>query len=463
MKILFCASEAFPFAKSGGLADVAHALPKALAQSDEVTLMLPLYRCMSFDRERLQKMAEKRLSFGGADYRVTLHTLQYAGMRVVFVESPPLSERDYLYGNPGSAYGDNDLRFALFSHAIAAFAKEERFDILHLNDWHTALAALFAKEAGVEAKILFTIHNLAYQGVFDVRRLPLLGIEERYFQMDGVEFYGKINFLKAGIAWCDALTTVSPTYAKEILTPEFGCGLEGFLRLHAGKLTGILNGIDTTLFDPRNDPMIACPMKRKISTFKKCNKKALSHAQNDLPLFVFIGRLTEQKGVDLLIALVEELASLPLRFYFLGEGDPQIGMWLEQMCETYENMAYYGGYDEAFAHRLYAAADFLVMPSRFEPCGLNQMIAMHYGTIPIVHTVGGLKDTVHATGYRCGLGLPYTPNEAEVLLEQIVQALVQWCEPETMERINRFNMACDFSIERTAREYRKLYVECIGK
>jgi starch synthase len=462
MKILFCASEAYPFAKSGGLADVAHALPKALSESEEVTLMLPLYRFADVDASHLEAVGGTTLSFGGAAYEVSFYHYRADGLSVIFVKNPLLYERDTLYGADGKAYADNDLRFTLFSRAIVWYAVKEGIDILHLNDWHTALAALFAKERGLDAKVVFTIHNLAFQGVFEKVRLSLLGIDTTYFHPEALEFYDQINFMKAGIAFCDLITTVSPSYAKEIQTPSFGCGLDGFLRKHADKLIGILNGIDTSFFDPRNDPMIACPMKRKISTFKRCNKKGLFKKEFDDPLFVFIGRLTEQKGVDLLIALGESLAELPLRFAFLGEGDHQTQLWLRRICEMSDNMIYFEGYDEARAHQLYAAADFLVMPSRFEPCGLNQMIAMHYGAVPIVHAVGGLRDTVHADGFRCGLGIPYETNSEEQLLEKISEALFLYEARDRLDAINRFNMVCDFSVERSARKYLAAYRELLA-
>ncbi len=465
MKLLFCASEAYPYAKSGGLADVAHALPKAVAAEGDmqVTLMLPYYRFMPVDREDMVCVVQTTIIFGGAGYAVRLYRHSEGDVEVLFVESPLLSERDFLYGPAGSAYGDNDLRFALFCHAICWYVKENVYDIVHLNDWHTALAALLLKEEKIETKVVFTIHNLAYQGIFDRKRLEVLGIDPRYFHQEVLEFYGQINLMKAGIACCDALTTVSPSYAREIQTEAFGCGLEGFIRKHASKLTGILNGIDTQLFNPKEDPMIAAVMKRKIETFKRRNKHALFKSVGDLPLFVFIGRLVEQKGIDLLVALGESLGQLPLVFAFLGEGDETSEAWLKLLEKQHDNLFYFAGYDEALAHQLYAAADFLVMPSRFEPCGLNQMIAMRYGAIPIVHAIGGLRDTVHASSQECGRGIPYAPNTEEVLLEKLMEALVLFADRAEMEAINRFNMACDFSFERSARKYRTLYEELVSK
>ncbi len=451
MKILFCASEAYPFAKSGGLADVAYALPKALSKHADITLMLPWYGFMKLPASPV-KLHESVLVFGGHSYPVSFWKCTVDGLDVMLVKSALLYDSPQLYG-----LENDDLRFTLFSRAIVAFAEREKVDVLHLNDWHTALAALFAKEQGLFCKVVFTIHNLAFQGVFGYDRLHVLGLGERYFQMELLEFYGNINFMKAGIAFADAVTTVSPTYAREIQTPEFGCGLDGFLRKHRRKLSGILNGIDTTFFNPRNDGLISCHMKRKISTFKACNKKAFWGKRTDLPLFVFIGRMTPQKGIDLLVALHETVGKLPLLFAFLGDGESDVTEQLEQAAQKHDNIFYHKGYNEALAHQMYAAADFLVMPSRFEPCGLNQMIAMHYGALPIVHKTGGLADTVHERGKECGRGIVFRECTSEKLLKAIQKALRLYQEKEKLEVLNRFNMECDFSFEKPALRYVGLY------
>ncbi len=454
MKILFCASEAYPFAKSGGLADVAYALPRAMAKKEQVTLLLPWYRFSHLPKEP-SLLFETVVTFGGNSYALSFYRLEFAGLKVVLVRTPLLYERETLYGE-GGGYGDNDLRFTLFSRAIVLFAKEQKFDIVHLNDWHTALAALFAKEQKLFAKIVFTIHNLAFQGVFPKERMEVLGLDAHYFHMELLEFYGQINFMKAGIVFCDALTTVSPTYAKEILTPEFGFGLEGFLQKYSFKLSGIVNGIDTVFFDPKTDPMLTCRLKRKVSTFKKCNQKAFWGSKSDLPLFVFIGRLTEQKGVDLLLALHEQLSSLPLRLALLGDGDDAIAAAFEQMAQA-ENIRFFRGYKEDLAHQMYAAADFLLMPSRFEPCGLNQMIAMRYGAIPVVRQTGGLADTVHEKGKKCGKGIVFAKAEATALQKALKKALKLYAKQEKMEAIRAFDVACDFSFAKSAKKYLKLY------
>ncbi|OQX72673.1 MAG: hypothetical protein B6D59_07850 [Campylobacteraceae bacterium 4484_4] len=452
LKILFCASECYPFAKSGGLADVAYALPKALAKKEDVTLMLPWYRFMDLGGLDLKLSFKTRIELGEKGYEVAYREGSFEKIRVVFVKTPPLYESRTLYDEP-----QNDLRFALFSKAIADFVQKERFDILHLNDWHTALAALWVKERPLDLKVVFTIHNLAFQGIFPAGRLEKLGIDRRYFDMEWLEYYGQINFMKAGIAFCDALTTVSPTYAREILTPEFGCGLEGYLQKYRHKLSGILNGIDTRTFDPRKDPLIACSMKRKIVTFKACNKRVFLKQKTDLPLFVYIGRLTEQKGIDLLLSLAEKLAGSPLIFAFLGEGDETMQKALRQIAGGAPNLLCNLGYDEKRARQMYAAADFLVMPSRFEPCGLNQMIAMRYAAVPVVHRTGGLADTVHTKSGRCGRGIVFEKMSKEALWEAIEAALGLYRHKERLEKIRAFDMACDFSFEKPAKAYLRLY------
>ncbi len=456
MKILFCASECYPFAKSGGLADVAYALPKALAEKAEVTLMLPWYRFMALQEASLSLAGRDRIEMGSEAHEVEYWEGRLGKIRTLFVKTPPIYESRTLYKE-----ARNDLRFALFSHTIAAYADRHKFDIVHLNDWHTALSALFCKERNFSGAIVFTIHNLAFQGIFPARRMEDLGIDRRHFHMEALEFYGKINFLKAGIAFCDALTTVSPTYAREILTPEFGCGLEGFLRKHRRKLVGILNGIDTEQFNPRKDPALECTLEEEISRFKACNKEAFLKESTALPLFVYIGRLTQQKGIDLLAALCDTLSNAPLVFAFLGEGERKWEDALTKMAHKAPNLLYRGGYDEKYARLMYAAADFLVMPSRFEPCGLNQMIAMRYGAIPIVTRTGGLADTVHEREGRCGRGIVFSEASETAILEAIEAALRLYGKKSLLSKIRAFDMACDFSFERAADAYLSLYRELL--
>ena len=401
-RLLFASSEVYPFAKSGGLADVSHALPKALSGRFDVSVIMPLYASVDRKAFGIEKLGPRyKIVMGGASYDVQLFGAEIEGVRYYFVHTPLLSEREYLYGPPDEGYEDNALRFGLFCRSVVELLKSTGgpYDLLHLNDWQTALCALLLKEEpSVRTKTLFTIHNLAYQGVFDQSTLKELGIPHRYFTMESLEFYGKVNLMKAGIAYADRVTTVSPGYAREILTSKYGCGLEGFLSLHKKKLRGILNGIDTAHFSPSGDTALAVNYDADTFSKKRENKKAYLKEVGlggvNKPLFIFISRLTWQKGVELMVEALDEIASLDLNVAMIGEGEAMYHKWFEAIASRHKNMTLFFGYDEALSHRMYAAADFLLMPSSFEPCGLNQMIAMHYGTMPVVHAVGGLKDSV---------------------------------------------------------------------
>ena len=462
MKILFASAEIYPYSKTGGLADMAHALPKALSDFCDVTAVTPLYRFI--DRTKFQiRMTGRELSlrFGGRDYQVAVWERRQEGFRTLFLYHPLLCERDHPYGPPGGAYRDNDLRFALFSHALVKLAED--FDLVHLNDWHTALAAVLIKDRALKVKTLFTIHNLAYQGIFDAISMERIGLDARHFTMEDMEFYGRINWMKGAIAHSDSLTTVSPSYAKEIQTPPFGCGLEGFLRKYADKLVGILNGIDTDFFDPAADAALPARYDATVLSGKSiCKKSMLQDLDIDryeYPFFIFIGRFVAQKGIDLILDTLDALAKRPMYLTILGEGDAKFGEAAKRAAAKYANIRAILGYDEKVSHRLYAAADFLLMPSRFEPCGLNQMIAMRYGTLPIVHAVGGLKDTVHdyESEKTCGLGIPFDDATPQALLSSIDRALALYEEPQKVESLRRFDMGCDFSIQRCAQNYWNLY------
>jgi len=465
MKLLFASAEIFPFTKSGGLADISMALSMVLNKNNNVTALMPLYRCIDKTYYDIRSTGENfKLYFGGVHYDVELFATTMEGIKVIFVYNELLCERDFLYGDSEEGYEDNDLRFAIFCHTIIEIVKRDFFNILHLNDWHTALAALLAREAGVSTKIVYTIHNLSYQGIFPKSSMDHTGIEQKHFRMEEIEFYGQVNWMKAGIGNADVVTTVSPSYADEIQTPEFGCGLDGFLRLHSEKLTGILNGIDTKFFDPSTDPALPAKYsktsKRGKSVCKKAFLRDIKIDQSKLPLFIFIGRFVEQKGLNLIIKSIEEMLKRPLVFAMLGDGEKRYHSALQKVAQKESNFYLCFGYDEAFAHKMYAAADFLVMPSLFEPCGLNQMIAMRYGTIPIVHKTGGLKDTVHQIIPRkrvCGMGFVFNDMTKVDFLQSIDDALELYENRSRLNTVRTFNMGCDFSIQKCAKEYLKLY------
>lgn len=438
MKILFASSEIYPYAKTGGLADVSSALPIALKKYSNISRVMPLYGCMN--AKKFDFYDDFSVSLDGNTYSIQVFKDEKKGVCSYFIKAPFLSETKRLYGDDKGDYKNNALRFGIFCMAIIQLSLRLNITVIHLNDWHTALVALFVKDLELGLKTVFTIHNLAYQGLFDATVLELLGIPSKYFTMESLEFYEKVNFLKAGIAYSDIITTVSPTYAKEILTPEFGCGLDGFLRQHQHKLVGILNGIDTLSQYSDDNNFINIKAKYKEDT---------------LPLFVMITRLVTQKGIDLLIDSLPLLMQENINLFILGDGDAHITQKLRELANKYENFYFFSGYNEKLSHQAYTAADFLLMPSTFEPCGLNQFIAMHYGTIPIVHSVGGLKDSVHENEIKCGRGIRYKNQTKQEFMSAIKRALAL-SEQERKEIID-FNMQCDFSFHKSALKYLKLY------
>lgn len=468
-KVLFVSSEVYPFAKSGGLADVSFGLPKAMSSTFDISIMMPMYQ--SIDKERFG-IKETDISFevqlGKKIYFVKVFNTSYEGIECYFVDSHILSDKKSLYGTPANGYKDNDLRFGLFCKAVVAFVKHssDGYDLLHLNDWQTALCALFVKEESMKIKTLFTIHNLAYQGIFGKKSLNRLGLSQKYFNMESLEFYDDISFMKAGIVYADAVTTVSPNYAKEILTPEFGCGLEGFLQKHSKKIVGILNGIDLLHFSPKTDSALVQNYDAKSYGKKAENKKAYLKERglesDELPLFIFIGRFTWQKGVDLLVEVLQPISKMKLNLAILGDGESKYNQQIKAASSKCHNINLFFGYDESLSHRMYGAADFLLMPSQFEPCGLNQMICMHYGTLPIVHNVGGLKDSVHPiSSYDSkkmyGFGIGFDEKNSGALLGAIKSALTLYEEKKRFQEINRHNMSCDFSWNQSAEAYATLY------
>ncbi len=459
MTLLFASAEIHPFAKSGGLADVAHALPRALAKEGiTINRVMPRYSFVSLNNLQPCEPA-LHVTLGGVTYPIALYCLDNDNVTTYFIDAPLLSTTQHAYGDETGDYTINDMRFGIFCEAVIQLAEHLGSDVIHCNDWHTGLIPFLVKTRHLPIKTLFTIHNLAYQGLFEQSSLKRLGIDECYFHLEALEFYGHLSFMKAGIAYCDALTTVSPTYAKEIVTPEFGCGLEGFLRSHQQKLSGILNGIDTAFFDPAQDQTLAAPFDAQSLKNKLKNKKFIlktsDMAESSLPLFIMISRPVQQKGFELLIESIHALLKRPLNLIVLSGCDNEYCTELKAVAKHHPNFFLHIGYDESLSHRLYAAADFLLMPSLFEPCGLNQMIAMRYGAIPIVHSVGGLKDTVHEDSNVCGRGIIFSKSSKRALLMACDRAL-KLSSKERHEYM-RFNMACDLSFQQSALQYINQY------
>lgn len=460
MRVLFASSEIYPYAKSGGLADVADALPKALSSLTDMLTVMPLYSFIS--KKGLTHYKSFKINLNKIDYKINIYTKSDENIKRYFVEAPLLSTTQNSYCDENGDYKNNDLRFGLFCMTIVELCVILKIDILHLNDWHTALCSLFIKERMLNIKTILTIHNLAYQGIFDKKSLKRLEIDKKYFTMESLEFYGNISFLKAGIVFSDKITTVSPTYAKEILTKEFGCGLEGFLAHHKDKLSGILNGINESVFNPSKDDKIYLSYdkksienkyKNKVEFIKKSKLKDQRH-----PLFVMITRLVEQKGINLVLKSLKRLLDKKINIFILGEGNKEFAKKLEKFSKEHDNFYFYNGYDESLSHCAYAAADFLLMPSKFEPCGLNQMIAMRYGAMPIVHSVGGLKDSVHEQTTKCGSGIVFNKHSKKEFIAAVERALKLKKDKKKFQSLIKFNMECDFSFKTGALKYFKLYI-----
>lgn len=407
MRILFVASEVAPLSKTGGLADVAQALPKALWKlGHDLKVLTPAYRGMVDAFHGLKPVGAVELS--GFLFSLWEGTLERGAPPLLLVDCPELYARvGSLYTNAvGQEYPDNVQRFGLFCQlaarvALSAADLDWRPDVVHLNDWHTGLAAAWIHEAPSRPRTLFTIHNLAYQGNYPPAQAASLGVPARWMSPAGIEFHGQLSFMKAGLVYADAISTVSPNYAREILTPEFGCGMDGVLRHCATSLSGIQNGIDEDVWNPATDRHLARRYgPADVSEGKRANRRALERrlglAQDDDSLLaISIGRLAHQKGVDLLLEPAAGIDRAGLQYALLGAGDRTLeSAFARFAADRPGRVAVRLDHDEPLAHLMEAAADVLVMPSRFEPCGLNQMYSQRYGTIPIVRRTGGLADTV---------------------------------------------------------------------
>ena len=414
--ILFVTSEIADYIKAGGLGEVAAALPRALRHHYDVRILIPGYRQVLSQISDLEEIARLPASFGIPACGLGRGTTR-DGLTVYVLLCPELYDRD---GSPyvdsfGADWGDNDIRFARLGLAAADIAcgngdRLWRADLLHLNDWPSGLASAYLAWRGQRIPTILTIHNLAYQGNFDRGRLSHLGIPDAAFQINGVEFYGKLSFLKAGIYYSSHITTVSSTYAQEITRPEFGCGLDGLLRTRAeeGRLDGIINGIDAS-WDPSTDPYLVSRFSAENFRGKRANantvRKNFGLELSSGPLFAVVSRLVHQKGVDLAISAAETIVSQGGQIAVIGQGEPRFEAELEALAGRHPgSVGVKIGYDEGDARRMYAGSDFLLMPSRFEPCGLSQMYAQRFGSLPIAHKTGGLADTIEdgVTGFLFG-------------------------------------------------------------
>jgi len=466
MKVLFAASEVFPFSKTGGLADVSGSLPLALKDCGiDISVISPFYKCVQekFNISQIEQTFQIPLASAIENCEILKTT--HKNVTFYFVKNDKFYYREGLYTEGGKDYEDNASRFIFFSKAIAQFAKEKDFNIVHLNDWQTALSSVFLKKVyNWKGKIVLTIHNLGYQGIFWAYDMPLTNLDWELFNPKLLEFYGHINFLKGGIYTADAITTVSPKYAKEILTEAFGFGLHGVLKDVEHKLYGILNGIDYEEWSPEKDKFIKEQYNEKtVTKGKKICKEDIINIyklqDSKKPLFGIISRLVEQKGWDILIEAFEYLHNEDISIVVLGTGEHYFENTLRELHKKYEGkIGIYIGYDNALAHKIEAGADFLLMPSKYEPCGLNQMISMRYGTIPVVNPVGGLFDTViDIDESKEGTGIRMKNYTVEGLIEGIKKAKELYKDPLKLARIRRRIMKLDYSWNASAKKYLELY------
>jgi len=478
MKIAMIASEAIPFAKTGGLAEVLGTLTTALERlGHELSLIIPAYRCTLRSEFPLQ-ILDLKLSVPIADREesaTVFHTTIGKAVSVFLIRADRYFDREFLYGTPTADYVDNAERFAFFSRAALEILRAHPVDVVHTHDWQAALAVVFLKTQAARypeitaAKTLLTIHNLGFQGLFEQSAWPLLNLDDSLFTPPYLEFYSKVNFLKGGLVFADKITTVSPTYAQEIMTHEQGFGLDGVVRQRAGDLVGILNGVDYTQWNPWTDPFLKQPRGENNRTVKRNCKKHMREMlhlpdPSGTPVLAMISRLTSQKGLDLVETAFDHLMERQLQFVLLGSGDARYAKFFSAAAERYaDRVAVQIGFDEQMAHRIEAGADLFLMPSLYEPCGLNQMYSLKYGTIPIVRAVGGLKDTVqdYELGSDSGTGFVFVPYDADAMLDAIDRGLAAYHDKQAWAALRRRAMSMDYSWDRSAEAYDNLYQQLL--
>jgi starch synthase len=472
MKILFVASEGLPFSKTGGLADVVEALPKALvALGHEVAVLLPRYR-----NTKAVAVVKPSLTIALGDtlrFPAIVDGGVLRGVRYYFVEDSEYFDREQLYGVAGKDYPDNAERFAEFCRAVIEFTKHVWMpDVVHCHDWQSALVPVLLRTQYMAdftlqgLPVVFTIHNMGYHGQFKRDTLRKIGLPASLFRVEAMEFFGDVNFLKGGLVFSDYLTTVSRRYAEEIQTAEYGHGLDGVVRHRADCLVGILNGVDYAAWNPENDKLVAANYSpRDLSGKLVCKRDlleafALPAETMGKPVFGIISRFTDQKGFDLLADVAPDLLTEDLTIVALGTGEPKYEKLFHELARLYQGrIAVKVAYDNVLAHKIEAGADTFLMPSRYEPCGLNQIYSLKYGTVPVVRATGGLDDTIEQfdPGTGQGTGFKFQEYDGAALLGAVRQALAAYRDPASWRRLQLNGMAKDFSWRASALEYARLY------
>jgi starch synthase len=485
MKILMAASEMVPYIKTGGLGDVLGALPKTLAaRGHEVVVCLPYYRSLTVPVADVRRFPEDiAIPVGDRTYSARVYEVRQPRnkLNVWLIRCDHFFGRDSLYIDPdtGADYADNDERFIFFTRAVFEAPSQAMFlpDILHVHDWQTALAPVYLKQLHrtralyVDTKSVLTIHNLAHQGTFPPERYPLIGLSPDLMRPgEPFEFYGKINLLKAGIVHADKITTVSPRYAREITTEPFGAGLHGVLQGRSNDLVGILNGVDYTVWSPSRDRRI--PYRYHINNLggKRKTRVELMNAiglpiRERVPLIGVISRLAHQKGFDLMAAAAERLFQMDIQMVVLGVGDEKYHRLFDELQQRYpDKLKCFFRLDEDLAHMIEAGSDIFLMPSLFEPCGLNQIYSLKYGTVPLVHAVGGLADTIVDFDPDTGEGTGFVFDQAtpEALIDTVARAIAVFQKKRAWTRLMKNGMQQDYSWARVVGKYEELYRELLG-
>jgi starch synthase len=483
IQILMAFSEVAPFAKTGGLADVAGSLPAALRELKcDVRVVMPFYNRFIEKIAGIKLLLENLpVPFSSQSLAADVyHLILDDGVVVYFIQRDEFFDRSHLYGTPKGDYFDNFQRFTYFSRAVLALCPGLQFkpNVVHAHDWQSGLVPAYLRhlygpnEYWSDTTSVFTIHNIAYQGQFSSELFPLTGLPAHFFSMDGMEFWGGINFMKAAIVCADAITTVSPRYSEEIQTIEYGQGLEGVLQKNRSKLHGILNGADYNQWNPETDPYIAANYSRQNLDGKRvCKLDLLREAQlpeslMNRPLLGAISRLADQKGFDLLAAVSDKLVDQDIGLVILGVGENKYHRLLTDLAERYpEKVSVQLRFDERLAHKIEAGADIFLMPSRYEPCGLNQIYSLRYGTVPIVRATGGLYDTIKpfSPAKGEGVGFSFDQYEADSFWRAFMEALTFFEQPETWQQLIQNGMTADFSWKSSALEYLELYKKTLAE